>query len=184
MNSDTLFSRTLVEENTMNLSKRSGDKELFYGTLVEENTMNLSKRSGDKELFYGTLVEENSTYIKIDNLKYKGFDLYYKKQISNIMSEAIFFNDNYQYFYKDPNSKVVKPLGYYKGIINKSTDCRYYDIDYYVYDFSEGEVISNEKSNIYSIEIAKQYDNMILIEDMLYENYDVYYLFNIRENSS
>ena len=36
---------------TMNLSKRSGDKELFSGTIVKENTMNLSKRSGDKELF-------------------------------------------------------------------------------------------------------------------------------------
>ena len=124
-------------------------------------------------------MNSNSTYIKIDNLKYKGFDLYYKKEIDNIMSKALFFNDNYNYFYKESNSALVKPLGYYKGIINKSTDCRYYDIDYYVYNFSEGEVISNEKSNIYSIEIAKQYDNMILIENMLYENHDVYYLSSV-----
>jgi hypothetical protein len=45
--------------DTMNLSKRSEDKELFSGTIVEENTMNLSKRSEDKELFSGTIVEEN-----------------------------------------------------------------------------------------------------------------------------
>jgi len=123
----------------------------------------------------------NSTYIKIDNLKYKGFDLYYKKEISNIMSEAIIFNDNYQYFYKEPNSEVVKQLGYYKGIINKSTGCRYHDIDYYVYIFSEEEVQNYNKMYIYSIEIPKHYDNLILIEDMLYENYNVYYFSSISE---
>jgi hypothetical protein len=60
-----LFSGTLVEENTMNLSKRSRDKELFSGVQTKENTMNLSKRSGDKELFSGTLVEENTMHLKI-----------------------------------------------------------------------------------------------------------------------
>ena len=41
-------------KSTMNLSKRSGDKELFSGTIVKENTMNLSKDlSVDKELFSG-----------------------------------------------------------------------------------------------------------------------------------
>ena len=32
------------------------NKELFSKTQVKENTMNLLKRSGDKELFTGTLV--------------------------------------------------------------------------------------------------------------------------------
>jgi hypothetical protein len=39
---------------TMNLSKDlSVDKELFSETIMEENTMNLSIHSGDKELFSG-----------------------------------------------------------------------------------------------------------------------------------
>jgi mannose-1-phosphate guanylyltransferase len=49
------------KENTMNLSKDlSVDKELFSETIVEENTINLSKRSYDKELFSETKVEENT----------------------------------------------------------------------------------------------------------------------------
>jgi len=41
-----------VEENTMNLLKQSGDKELFSEERSsKENTMNLLKQSGDKELF-------------------------------------------------------------------------------------------------------------------------------------
>jgi hypothetical protein len=45
----------------MNLSKRSGDKELFSGEHRSKvNTMNLSKRSGDKELFSEVQTKENT----------------------------------------------------------------------------------------------------------------------------
>jgi len=50
------------KENTMNLSKRSGDKELFSEEgSSKENTMNLSKLSGDKELFYGEQSSKENT---------------------------------------------------------------------------------------------------------------------------
>ena len=49
---------------TMNLSKRSGDKELFSGVKKKENTMNLSKRSGDKELFSEVQTKENINKIQ------------------------------------------------------------------------------------------------------------------------
>jgi len=49
----------------MNLSKRSGDKELFSGERSsKENTMNLSKRSGDKELFSGERSSKENTYFR------------------------------------------------------------------------------------------------------------------------
>ena len=51
-----------IEDNiiTMNLSKRSHDKELFSGERSsKENTMNLSKQSHDKEIFYETFIKEN-----------------------------------------------------------------------------------------------------------------------------
>jgi len=44
----------------MNLSKRSGDKELFSEVQTKENTMNLSKQSGDKELFSEVQTKENT----------------------------------------------------------------------------------------------------------------------------
>ena len=40
----------LTKDNTMNLSKYNGDKELLSGVLTKDNTMNLSKYNGDKEL--------------------------------------------------------------------------------------------------------------------------------------
>jgi hypothetical protein len=68
-----LFSGTIVEENTINLSKPNGDKELFSGTIVEENTMNLSKPNGDKELFSGRIVEENTNQLIIYEKPYNKF---------------------------------------------------------------------------------------------------------------
>jgi hypothetical protein len=50
VNIDLIYILLDNKDNTMNLSKRSGDKELFFGVKTKENTMNLSKRSGDKEL--------------------------------------------------------------------------------------------------------------------------------------
>jgi hypothetical protein len=52
--------KELKKNNTMNLSKQSGDKELFSGVSMKENTMNLSQQSGDKELFSGVSTKENT----------------------------------------------------------------------------------------------------------------------------
>jgi hypothetical protein len=61
-----LFSKKLVEENTINLSKQSEDKELFTEMIVEENTeikniiINLSEVSIKKEIFNKTYVNKNT----------------------------------------------------------------------------------------------------------------------------
>jgi hypothetical protein len=62
-----------MEENTMNLSKQSGDKELFSVMQMKENTMNLSNRSGDKELFSRTIVEENINVKLVEKFNVSGF---------------------------------------------------------------------------------------------------------------
>jgi hypothetical protein len=49
-----------VKENTMNLSKRSVDKELFSSAIAIENTMNLSEHRQDKELFSSAIAIENT----------------------------------------------------------------------------------------------------------------------------
>jgi hypothetical protein len=85
-------------ENTMNLSKHSGDKELFSEVQTKENTMNLSKQSGDKELF----SEERSSKENTINLSEKVIstkeninldDIYNKEK--NIHEEQ-FWNKYYQ----------------------------------------------------------------------------------------
>jgi hypothetical protein len=88
------------------------------------------------------------TYIKIDNIKYKGFELYYKKELDNIMTKATIFNSNYKYFYISPDSIVVKPLGYFKHIGKKSSNCRYNDFDYDIYQFDEDFVLCSKKDYI------------------------------------
>jgi hypothetical protein len=93
-----LFSEVQTKENTMNLSKHSGDKELFSEVQTKENTMNLSKQSGDKELF----SEERSSKENTINLSEKVIstkeninldDIYNKEK--NIHEEQ-FWNKYYQ----------------------------------------------------------------------------------------
>ena len=115
------------------------------------------------------------TYIKIDNIKYKEFELYYKKEIDNIMTKATIFDSNYKYFYKSHDSIVVKPLGYFKHIGKKSSESRYYDFDYDIYQFDEDFVLCSKKDCIFCIEQPIYYENMVLIEDMFYLEYPVYY---------
>jgi hypothetical protein len=115
------------------------------------------------------------TYIKIDNITYKGFELYYKKEIDNIMTKATIFDSNYKYFYKSPDSIVIKNLGYFKYIGKKSSESRYYDFDYDIYQFDEDFVLCSNKDCIFSIEQQIYYENMVLIEDMFYLKYNVYY---------
>jgi TATA-box binding protein (TBP) (component of TFIID and TFIIIB) len=62
-------SEIVINKNTMNLSKQSGDKEIVSGEKSSKvNTMNLSKQSGDKELLSGTKVEENKE-LKVIKIK-------------------------------------------------------------------------------------------------------------------
>jgi hypothetical protein len=63
---NNVLSNTNVSDNsslsTMNLSKRSEDKELFFGEQSsKKNTMNLSKQSGDKELLSGEQSSKKNT---------------------------------------------------------------------------------------------------------------------------
>jgi len=123
------------------------------------------------------------TYIKIDNIKYKGFELYYKKELDNIMTKATIFNSNYKYFYISPDSIVVKPLGYFKHIGKKSSNCRYNDFDYDIYQFDEDFVLCSKKDYIFSIEQPIYYENMVLIENMFHLDYPVYYRKKKKKNN-
>jgi hypothetical protein len=116
-----------------------------------------------------------TTYIKINNIKHKGFELYYKKKIDNTMTKATIFDNNYKYFYKLPDSIVVRSLGYFKYIGKKSSESRYYDFDYDIYQFDEDFVLCSKKDNIFCIEQPMHYENMVLMEDMFYFEYPVYY---------
>ena len=118
-------------------------------------------------------------YIKIDNIKYNGYNLYYKKPIDETMTLASEFNDKYTYFYNDPNNNnnTLKPLGKFKCMSKKSSNSYWDDYDYEVYEFTEGyKYISiSDKDNIYCQGIPENYEHMIEVKEMLYLVYPVYY---------
>jgi hypothetical protein len=76
-----------VKENTMNLSKRSGDKELFSGTIVKENTYNT--------LFFNIIVYTIKYYKYINNTycnnKYCNNKIYNKTEDSQKIKFEKFF---------------------------------------------------------------------------------------------
>jgi len=106
----------------------------------------------------------NYVYNKIPYLKYKGFDLYYRSEIDNKAHPATVFNDKYEYFYKSPYKDEIKSLGKFKGISKRSSNLRYNDYDYDVYEFAKEEVSLEESRNIFSRGIGECGENMVRLE--------------------
>jgi hypothetical protein len=118
----------------------------------------------------------NYVYMKINNLKYKGFDLYYRTEINTTAEQATVFNDKYEYFYKSLYSDTIKELGKFKVMSKRSSNLRYNDYDYDVYEFTNDYISCDEKKNIYCRGIAETGDNMVQLEDMLYlDLHPIYY---------
>ena len=118
----------------------------------------------------------NYVYTKIDHLKYKGFDLYYRSEIDNKAHPATVFNDNYEYFYKSPYKDEIKPLGKFKGHSKRSSNLRYNDYDYNVYEFVNDYISCDEKKYIFCVCIQESGENMIQLENQKYiDVYEVYY---------
>ena len=123
----------------------------------------------------------NYVYTKIPHLKYKGFDLYYRSEIDNKAHPATVFNDKYEYFYKSPYNSEIKQLGKFKGISKRSSNLRYNDYDYDVYEFTNDEIPISEEKNIYSRGIVECGEYMVKIEGMVYIDMDGVYYRNVRE---
>jgi len=116
------------------------------------------------------------TYAIVPNLKYGGKIVYYRKPYEGIITAATIFNDKYTYFYKDPKSSVLKPLGKFQKHGMRSTGNYSYDYDYPVYEFENNDYYQCENQKyIYCIELQNTRENMVLIEDLLYEDYPIYY---------
>ena len=123
----------------------------------------------------------NYFFYKIDNIKYKGFDIYYKKLIDNEMHKATEYNDKYIYYYKESKNIKELELGKFKIINKMNSRLLYHDYDYDVYEFESGQVFSDKLNFVYSIAISDSDENMILIEDITFtenitmDNLEIYY---------
>jgi hypothetical protein len=121
------------------------------------------------------------TFIKIENLNYKGFELYYKKPVDVNLRKATIFNNDYNYYYHC-GDEPLKLLGYFKGMSKVNLGCPFTDIDYDVYEFDKDKIFCTKKEFIYCSEIPySKYDidnnnEFFIVEEMLYLNlYPIYY---------
>ena len=118
---------------------------------------------------------------KIANITNNGYELYYKEPIDVQMQKATVMNSKYNYFYKSPHkspyNEDVLNLGTFKGLSKRSSNCRYDDYDYDVFEFSEYDYIAcSEKRNLYCVGIPETGENMVLLDGMLSQGYPVYSL--------
>jgi hypothetical protein len=115
-------------------------------------------------------------YYRIKDIKYKGYNIYYKKPINILVHQAKEFNDKYIYYYKSlwADSKM-ELLGTFKGYGKRSSTNRNEDYDYDVLEF-DNDCVSWATERIYCTGISeKDRKNMIEVEDMLYQEFSVYY---------
>ena len=116
-----------------------------------------------------------SIFIKVETLRYKGNAVYYKKPILVHMHKATEFNDKYQYYYKEKNGEdeefpTHESIGKFVEFGNP-----YDDRDYNVLIFEKKKLFNNKINHIYCMGIPDTDENMILVEDMMYEGFPVYY---------
>jgi UDP-N-acetylglucosamine diphosphorylase/glucosamine-1-phosphate N-acetyltransferase len=86
------FHSTVLQRYIPLINNNNNQKEYYLTDIIkvikESNTMNLSKRSRDKELFSGTIVEENidniKTYCIDDNLIYQIMGVNTQEELANL----------------------------------------------------------------------------------------------------
>lgn len=113
-------------------------------------------------------------YLKTDNIRYKGKEVYYRKPINTELHKATEYNENYEYYYKGVNEKLVV-LGKFVTLRKYRSDSYFDDCDYPIIVFDTDFVYETKKENIYCKGIPDSDENRILIEDMEYEGFPVYY---------
>ena len=118
-------------------------------------------------------MDANYVYYKTD-FKYQGFEVYYRKSIDTRMQEANnIFDDKHIYYYKSDFTGKPKLLGKYKGQTVRSSNMRWNDYDYDVYEFVNDkgdieDVICREYNYIYCIAIPESSENMKIIDGLFY----------------
>ena len=120
---------------------------------------------------------DDCVYHKIANIKHNGYDLYYQEPIDTNMRKATIMNAKYNYFYKSPYNDNIKTLGQFTQQSKRSSNARYNDYDYDVFEFTEYDYIAcSEKENLYCMGIPESGKNMVRVEGMFYLEFPIYYM--------
>lgn len=135
-----------------------------------------------KYLKQKAIMEPRFTFVAVPNLTYHGYETYYQKPLKthfkNPFAEnmvfATEFNDHSQYFLK--TADTMEPLGKYIGQKRVASPYRSFDGDFIYYQFELKEISETQRSSLFCVSDPAK--NMIHIDGIKYESYDVYYLAN------
>ena len=120
-----------------------------------------------------------NAYVKIENMYYKGKEVFYKKPINTDLQKAIIYDDTIEYYYKNTEiDEDPKYLGKFKSFKKYQSNLYYDNCDYIIIEFENDNIFENKKENIYykTIPNTDADENMCIIEEMMYDNiYPVYY---------
>jgi hypothetical protein len=122
----------------------------------------------------------NFQFTKINSLTYKGFELYYKKNIDTTIRNATVFNDKYIYYYCYPDEENKKLLGKYVGTGKINFGYRCNDVDYEILRFENDYVLRSKSAYIFCYMVSDSDSDsdsdMILIDnDFTFEGFPVFY---------
>jgi hypothetical protein len=107
-------------------------------------------------------------YKRVENIKYKGFSVFYKEPINTEMHNVKEFSNKYQYFYKEKEEDYIS-LGKFLNYSRFNCGNPFDDRDYKTFVFEKNKQIFEDKiKNIYCCGIEESDEDMYLIEDMKY----------------
>jgi len=112
-------------------------------------------------------------YIQIDNMSYQRKKVFYKKPINTQLHKATEYTNNYEYYLKQTDENY-KYLGKFIEFTMYHSSSYYDDNNYPIIAFEKENVFENKKENIYCKGIPNS-ENFILIEDMCYGEFPLYY---------
>ena len=107
-------------------------------------------------------------YKRVENIKHKGFSVFYKKPINTEMHIVKEFSDKYEYFYKEKEGDFIS-LGKFLNFSYYSTGNPFDEREYKKFVFEKNKhIFEPQIKNIYCCGIEESEEDMYLIEDMKY----------------
>lgn len=119
---------------------------------------------------------DSSIYVKIDKMSYRGKEIFYKKPINTELHRATEMTKNYEYFYKEiETDENPKHLGKFVEKRMYRSSCHFDEYDHPILAFETENIFDNKTKFIYCKGIPDSDENKVIIDDMEYGGFPVYY---------
>ena len=108
-------------------------------------------------------------------MNFQGYEMYYRKPINTELHAVMEISKNYEYYYKENEEEELKYLGKFIERRMYRSSSYFDEYDYPIISFEKDNVFENKIKFIYCKGIPDTDENKILIKDMMYESFPVYY---------